>query len=335
MSPEQSHGPAARRALRSVLGGHRALPAHDRKKALRRADRPGRADAGAAGAAREAVDGGPRHEPGRRAVHQPRLARRPRQALAERRADGGPDRRHPGEAGAAERAGAAQALAGDAERARRRQAARPPTRRPWSIRASPSSSAASTWSCTRLRQTIVETGPGHGRRHAPASRPPPARAQRAQRAHAAGRARASAHAAKAGARSARAGGEAASTAASSARFKRWARRMTIRAALILVVLGGGLLLRAAAPAGLGQAADRQPGSAVCPPRGPGSGPRPGPRVTLRRAGTSASPVSLAARELHAGVLVLAHRRARQGKVIVASRWPIGAPQGAPALGLPR
>jgi serine/threonine protein kinase len=44
--------PAARRALRSVLGGQRALPAHDGTQALRRADRRGRHHAGAARAAR-------------------------------------------------------------------------------------------------------------------------------------------------------------------------------------------------------------------------------------------------------------------------------------------
>ena len=117
-------GPAARRALGSVFRRHRALPPHHGAEAVRRADGRGRPDGGPARAAREALEGRARSESRRRAVDQPRPARRPREALAERRADGGPDRRHPREAGTAERAGAAQALAGDAERPRRRQAAR-------------------------------------------------------------------------------------------------------------------------------------------------------------------------------------------------------------------
>ena len=63
----------------------------------------------------------PRPEPGRRAVHRPRPARQPRRALAERRADGGQDRRHRRRSWGSRRTGGAQALARDPERQGRRE----------------------------------------------------------------------------------------------------------------------------------------------------------------------------------------------------------------------
>ena len=250
MSPEQSQARPLDAPVRSVLGGDGALPPHHRTQALRRPDRLRRPPAGAARAPREALEPRQGSEPRRRAAHHACPAGRPRQALAERGADGGPHRRHPPQAGTAERTGAAQALARDAERARRRPAAGRRRRR-----GDRSSVAVDLGSLDleleEVAATFVETDRGTGV-DTHLARPlfePPA-SPRSE-----------------GAQAARVAKESDSTgrpkgrrrcglAGVGARFTRWVRRMTIRAALILVAVGGAAYLaRPHLPAPARQAID--------------------------------------------------------------------------------
>ena len=229
-------------------------------------DRPGRPDAGAHARAPRSPRRWCGPEPRRRAVHRARPARRPREALAERRADGRPDRRHPRQARAAERAGAAQALARDAERARRRQAAR----RRRAARERPSIAVdlgSLDLELQEVAPTNVEADRGTGVDTQPLRTAHPRRGHGEQRAHAC------------------APGPA-PPSPSGVRFMRWARRMTISAALIIVALGGGFYFARPHLPGLGHAADRQP--AATPARAARIGPGPALAAPARERGSAAT-----------------------------------------------